>query len=648
MYNDMIGTFGSPDDRYIVELEKRSTDFKNPYSTDYDTVRFGNPTGTVKFEEVTSDRNILLTHFNNHGYGSWPHTKITERFKKHIALFRASLDFWEVFSKEQIMDKSEIYFRCLSEGHKFTEWVKKCRSTCFRAKTSETDTDIEEEYYSSRYDGYNSMIHERYLIHWDDTKDIDDVKYAFIPPQEDRTQEFEKLLDNFWDDFRLDEVDFSDDFDMIGALKNTKMYDPHTKNTSLMRDFWNSDIDIRSPYFAKRTVVPTYPGSTRDTGVGDPSTILKVKQLNFLARKISERVPYSANADEKTANGRLKRVLRRDMFLHLDFKKFGLTFPRNLMNAMIRKIGASGHIDVSHLLINEFYVEIEGVTYRTHRGTMLGWLDSINSLCVCVILHSLKKDLNFDFITFNDDVEISKRGREYSSTLELLRASVLTVIDFFDIPISINKTFGSRCSVFLERYAYYDIYNIDMYKEQLTVKAYAQSCVSKEPWKAKLYFAAANQWTKSTYATDRCIDTCPVEFRKEENSLPLWSGGWFITRKNKLDYKLVDSDNLGIRLGYELDKFKQPRYTVPPKKVASNDVIYRTVNERAYKSEPPDCYLHNNSIEVEPIHEINHEIDYIRHSIETKSAIYDGKDVNFPIEVLRIVTATIEGTCPIT
>jgi len=126
---------------------------------------------------------------------------------------------------------------------------------------------------------------------------------------------------------------------------------------------------------------------------------------------------------------------------------------------------------------------------------------------------STKEELGFDFVTFNDDVEISKRCQSApKETLELLRMATIAELDSFDIAISIDKTYGSRASVFLERYAYYSRnYGLDMYKEQLTVASYAKSLVTTEIWQAKFFYSAAELWTKSKYATDRCIDTCPME-----------------------------------------------------------------------------------------------------------------------------------------
>jgi hypothetical protein len=596
------------------------------------------PTGVVNFDSVAEQRQMLICHYFKHGYGTWPYSKLKPAFRKHVAKFRASLDLWEQFSKDKVFSKDEIYVRCLREGHDFTEFIKKSRATCLRGKTSETMTDIEEEYYFDEYSGYNSIIDERYLIHWDDSKAVDDVKYAFLPITKERDKDFDRMLEDFWEDFHLDDIDWPEEFDMIGAMKNTKMYDPVNRKTHLMREFWDSNIDVRDPYYAKRAIVHTTPGKTRDTGVGDPSTILKVKQLNQFARVISERIPYSANAPGPVCNSRLKRVLKKNMFLHLDFKKFGLTFPRNLLNRLLLKIERSSNMDLSHLYINDFYIEIDGEAYSTERGTVLGWLDSINAICVSVILHSLSKrdELSFDFIGFNDDFELSKRGVEVPETLELLRLAVIAELDSFDIAISLNKTYGSRASVFLERYAYYTRwYGLDMYKEQLTVDAYAKSLVTEFPWQAKLFFAAAEQWTKSQYAKDRCIDTCPIEFRKDEIHLPLWAGGWYIFRSNGMDDAFKYCDRLGIRLGIELNKFDMPKYATKREIPASNANISLKVRGKAYASNSSQLGALKFDMH-ETLSSINDELELLLMSAETRTSIYAGRNKDFAASVLRV------------
>lgn len=622
MYTDFLGSLGEvPPNNRVEDTLK----YVRPCNqkTDYQEVRFGVPSGTLKFEKHKSECLRLANWSLDHGYGEINIANVNHALRPHLAKFVACLDLWVNTVESRCISEDEIFFRCLTEGPAFADWLKKCRATCFRGKTSETITEVDEEYFIDAYTGYDSILHERYLIHWDDSESIDDVKYAFIPIRNDRSKEFRVLLDEMWSDLRISScVKYPERFDMLGALKNTKMYDPHSRKTAMMREFWNDDINPEDAWFAKRAVVCTTPASTRDTGIGCPSTILKVKQLNALARAVSDVIPYSANTDGPTCNSRLRRVLRRNAFIHLDFKKFGLTFPRYIMNCIIEKISEDSGLDLDHLLIHNFCVEISGETYRTTRGTMLGWLDAINCIGVCAILHKVTKEVPFDFITFNDDVEISIKTRDAPNMLGLLRGLVISEMDHFDIITSVSKTFGSKGSVFLERYAYCAQYGISMYKDQLTIESFSKSLVTPEAWRAKMLFAAGWLWSKHTYAVDRCIDTCAIEFHKDEITSPLWAGGWFIFVDKDLDMSLPNSSELMIHLGIELSKYRAPMYSRPTEKVSSNDKISNTVNKNCYlaSGEAAGRSLFNNENLLE---ELEDDLKVIYRSCETLAGLCD-------------------------
>lgn len=628
--------------------EVRNIDFGKPpiESTNYEFVRYGEPDGTISFKEVKEDRDRLIRAYNNSGWSNPPKCNNSE-FQKHVSYFRTCLDFWEEFSRDRVFSKEEIYIRCLREGPSFAEYIKKCRATCLRVYSSETETDYDEEYFHESYSGYNSIIHERYLIHFKTPEEeVDDVKYSFIAVSEkDHDEEFAEMVDKLFTDFKISDCRFDEKIDMIESIKNSKMVNPINGKTSLIRDLWDEDIPIKSPYYAKRCVVNVEPGNIRDTGIGDPATLLKVKILNRLARVISERIPFCANTTAKEANSRLLRVLKRQMFLHLDFKKFGLTFPRRLMNILIKKIGQYSGIDTSDLIIDKFCIEIDKVTYATSRGTVLGWLDCINCLCVTAILYNLstERELNFDFVTFNDDVEISFRVvRDPKNHAELLRAAVIAKLSYFDILISLDKTYASFASVFLERYAYFDDeYGLDMYKEQLTVKAYAQSCVTKFPWRAKMLFAAAEQWTKSKYATNRCIDTCPIEFRPEEQGTHLFCGGWYIRIQNGLD-TCLNEDDLDVMMGVHLTRWKPPNYSPYPENNPGQDEMVEATNKKSYHAQSSEKGIDLFKM-TDTLSDINREDGMLLGFSRVIAANYFGREIDFPSKALSVIEEINEG-----
>jgi hypothetical protein len=454
------------------------------------------------------------------------------------------------------------------------------------------------------------------------------VKYCFMPTT-DEVHDFENIFDSFLKSIPVSSRDFDAAIDILGSLKNTQMYDPTQKKSNLMREFWTQDIDLDEPYYAKRTVVLTFPGSTRDTGVGTPSTIAKVKAINKLCRTILQACTHSANAPSAIANERLIRVLGRTMFLHLDFKKYGLTFPRALMNVALRKIGEHYDFDMSELIINSFFLEIDGTVYETARGTCLGWLDCLNELCVHAILHSIKTKygVKFDHIGFNDDFEISFfAGRDKRTKAEMMRDIVLSQFAHFDIPISLSKSYVSEASVFLERYSHFDVYKLNMYKEQLTVKAFAMSLVTTYPWKAKMYFSSAWQWTKNDYAADRCLKTCPREFGDRELVSSLICGGWFTPVESGLDRSFEYEDDLTLRLACELRKMTRPKISTKPSGNHSVSKIRETVYKKVLYSKSPTEGKENYSME-ETTEDLNLEVSDMVLQYQFRAHQYEGSDL---------------------
>jgi len=179
-----------------------------------------------------------------------------------------------------------------------------------------------------------------------------------------------------------------------------------------------------------------------------------------------------------------------------------------------------------------------------------------------------------------------------------------------------------------------------MYKEQLTVKSYAQGLVTLFPWQAKFFHASANQWTKSEYATDRSIKTCPVEFRPEECSMSVWSGGWFIHRDGKLDLSIVECDHLGYLTGLEISKIPKEKYSTRREQVSSLEDMVRAVDRKVYSSS-------SSSLgrivlgEASSISEINKDIEILRDSFDSLVAMFHGRDDVFALRVSSVVSRSL-------
>jgi len=628
-------------DAELDALEKAPKQ-KLPDEFGYEFVRFGESSSTaLKHDKHTEDITVLLEYYDKFGYSDRLPRLSNYEFLRHVVKFRAMLDCWEQIPITKVFSKDEIYVRCLKEGPSYVEFIKKARSTTLRGLTSETYCEIEEEYFfPDNYKGYDSIIHERNLIHWDDREDVDDVKYAFMEPPPSRP-EFQRVFEDFLETVKVGISDFDLDIDQLSELKNTKMYDPTTGKSSLMREFFCEDVDVTQPYMAKRCIVLTEPASTRDTGVGDPSTVAKVKLVNKLCRTILERCRHSASAPGPEAQGRLKRVLQRNCYLHLDFKKYGLAFVRELMNMALSIIGHKYAIDVSNLLITNFYIDIDGEVYETSRGSMLGWMDCLNELCVHAILQDLcSKGLEIDWVSFNDDVEISFWNPEdsYREKAEMVRDLVISEFDSYGILISISKTYASRASIFLEKYFRFDEkYSLDMEKRQLAVRPYARSLVTKYPWKAKIWFAAAHAVWHSEDIASRCILTSKIEFCEMERSAPLYVGGWYPSTTT-LDESLLDQDQKLINLAVELNKLKMPDISSKPNVVGTSEKIYSAkvskIGSSRFSSEGREKFDMKDTV-----FDVNFEASGALDLVDIRCREYTGRDERFVSTYRSIVSS---------
>jgi len=615
----------------------------------YEFVRYGEADQAAHFDKLRKDRERLLSHFEINGWAP-PPTDIDKEFLKHVKKFRATLDCYEQLVDEPIFSKGELYYRCLRDGPAFTEFIKKSRQQTLQALVSETEIDLDEMYVHEGYKGYDSILHEKFLIHWDDREDIDDVKYAFIPTRDDwDEEEIATKVSKLFDRCEITSDDFAEDFDMLRGMKNSMMHDPFTKKSKLMREFWSDDIDLSSPYYAKRTVVLVPGSSTRDTGVGDASTVLKVKIINELARKVHEKCLFSANAPSHIVQSRLKRVLKRNCFIHLDFKKYGLCIPRRITNIVIRELCKRAGIDCSNLIIDDFHLEIDGDVYKTSRGTCLGWFDAVNQLAISAILSSINEeyDLEFDHIGFNDDYEISFWSKgEAKLRMEALRNIILYELNIFDIALSVSKTYGSFGSIFLEKYVNFeDRYGLKMGKTQLCLSGYATSLVTTYKWRAKTSFAEAYMYVKLQYARDRCIDTLEPEFDHDEIYMPLFSGGWYLTPPEEMDDAIRQSDNTHLILGYFLSQWKFPKSTTKPERATTGEKLFHKINDKCGNSYRPELarVILGEAPEIE---DINFEADMALVQVEYLCEASTNPDSRWSQRFIRYATERFSGKQP--
>jgi len=538
----------------------------------YNRARAGIPTGTVSFSENISCIDRLKACFIKGGYNKKIPTDINPELYQHVLYFRANLDAYDELIQNKVFSRDEIYFRCLDEGPSFSKFIKKSRAFSLQAKVCIGDCTADDRYIHQEYSGYDSILHERYLIYWDDTEDVLDYYYSMLETKDgvDYTN-----LDTGWK--RL--VAHYDLFgreqkynDFIDKIANKKSYTFDNCKTVELKNTWQV-CEPNEPYFACRKVVPVEPGQTRDTGVPDVYSLNRLKVLHKWVKEICDRLPYSGNTNFQKLNIRLQRLREKSVFIHIDFKKFGLLFPRGPLNRILE---LSNRED---LKLNEMYLRVDDDIIKTNRGGILGWFDSAVSLSTISILYSLAEREgwgDFDMLQFNDDIEIGF-DIENEAEIQLRQWKICRELESFDYVLSWKKIYSSTLSVFLEDYVEKDYTDLDYAKIQLAVKPFAKALCCKTRAEAKTNFAHGANFGYTTRLKDEIMSSFPPLY-PEEYGESVEIGGWMPKGFGRLNTALENASEQDIKFFLAIKKYREPHLAKETKLVCADTILKRRVH----------------------------------------------------------------------
>jgi len=550
------------------------------YDTHYESVRGKKINKCLKREEHYKDTENAINTFLEKGYRAVPHC-ISHTFSCALASFRTHLDIYDEIIKHKVFSKDEIYFRSLREGPAFTKDIKKRRMVNLQAIIALDDVELDEDYIDEEYMGYDSIIHERYLFPWSEEDTTEDYQYSLL--EEGEYRDSMEVLEDYLSDLDVQSIETHlSPFDQYKGSKSTD--NENFKKKIYLRDAWTDEQ--AGPYMAVRRVITTQPGTTRDTGVPDPYTLSKVRQINQIARWIHERKPHSANVPLYMMDKRIERIAKMDAYIHIDFKKFGLTFIRSHLNNLLRLCGRED------LVMDTFVLNTDDGPIETKRGGVLGWFDPAISIVVSAIITNKLKQfrVNATHISFNDDVEVGISGKRAADLAVLLKPVLVQELESFGFLMSHRKTFVSREMIFLEQYYKFEDRDddLDMRKLQLTVNSFARSLLDEIPWRAKIFYAEGAQYVKNKYVRDRCQDTIAPEFCNDEKNWDIRFGGWeTLHNEDALDR----CPNIYAQYNWFLaqDRYKNPKLTDSSSSV-DLEKVYLSKLRRFYdrRSKEPD------------------------------------------------------------
>jgi len=565
-YSEYLGNFVTDPKNFIEDPEWYPDIDIGPQHTGDGRERLGIPEGTIDYQRNIKDIHKIIMRFLKKGYIGGVPKNINPELRQHVMYFRANLDAYDQLIMHKVFSRDELYFRCLNEGPDFLSFIKKSRQYSLQNKIGIGNSNIPDEYVHEEYSGYDSILHERYLIYWDDT-DITDYYYSLLPEPEIDTTDMVTYFHHLANKYGIFDREHKP-VSFINKIANKRTYTQEKNKTTELKNAW-ALTESDQVFMAVRKVVPVEPGSTRDTGVPDVYSLNKLKVLHELTRDVLEKLPYSANCSFKLMNKRLARLRRKSVFTHLDFKKFGLLFPRQVPNKILDLL------DAADLKITDLYLETEDGHIKTKRGGILGWFDALVSIGTISILYGLASRMgwtDFDMLQFNDDIEV---GFDDISESEIQRRqeAMCTELERFGFFMSWKKIYSSRTSVFLEDYEPRDT-DLDLTKIQLAVKPFAKALCTTIRSEAKMNFAHGANFGYTTWLKEEIMRGFEPLY-PEEYSAPLELGGWKGLGFGGLNTALEDASIGELRYFMAMKKYKEPHLAKKTEWLNLDDIFRR-------------------------------------------------------------------------
>jgi len=470
-----------------------------------------------------------------------------------------------------------VFKHTIEDGPSYAEYVKKIRSAAHIISVSsyvfEEIKDHVKELLELKKEwptikegiayGYDDFLHEQYLIHW--KEDCDDFCWAFKPTSVDIDYEnmFSRTLNEMLDEHPVNLIE-PDSNEIATWFTDSSSFDEKSKRNVTHRTLTrNLILEGKKPFEStmnfrfSRTKIQVSPANTRDSWESTPNTLYTIKRISHKIRQIVREMPNSTMGLSSEESIRRRRVLsKRQIFLMLDLKKCGLTFPHRLLKLTADCI-RSRYPNDSDIPYIEGYLNSrvydKGDWYTPRRGTGLGNANEITTLVLCVIGRIFEKmDPTLrSSLFFNDDgVFCVESGKpiEILQMLDLLYTKLGFIINY-------KKFIISHSNVFCEDYYRTEEYNLDYSKRQLLIVPIAGVFFQSTPAKAKSFCSSMhNNLLGTGYSLNSLLplleDLYP-EFFGIDRFLPYHFGGW----RDLSNTSFSDS----VRFVIEMRSFLGPR-----------------------------------------------------------------------------------------
>jgi len=275
-----------------------------------------------------------------------------------------------------------------------------------------TVMDFEDEYIFEDYNHVDSLPSTEDIIFW--TESSEDIEWMFteVNPHPGSKKAFKYHFKRYLEYIKVsrDEIVEALTIPLESTLGNSKMFIPGEDKTVFNKTILPKYKDIEEGYYGKRTVIQVGPGNCRDVVIPDGDTKFKVKMIDRIFTLIARQDSWTLSPPGIDKIGRIKKVLRCNLFIHLDLKKEGLTFPRYLIVAAAEVLEEMYDINLDYVKdFEDLFIEIDKITYETKRGRSLGWGNQACSVIVSCLIQSFLWSLNeksekYFGVVYTDDI----------------------------------------------------------------------------------------------------------------------------------------------------------------------------------------------------------------------------------------------------
>jgi hypothetical protein len=572
------------------------------------------PNQSIDFGKYSLEANKYASRLISSGWGA-PLPK--ESFlRRHIAFSKTKLDIWEDHTQGcKVINKEEVLYRSLIDGPDFAKYIKKARQYNHIKQFSVIEMDFDDMYIFEDWDHADSLPACDDLIFWTESSEDYEWMFTELDIQKSSIDAFKYHFKRHIEYMKVpkEKIISSLTVNLEDCKKNSKMFVPGSDRTEYNKYLIDDDKEtVEEGYYGKRTLIQVGPANARDVVIPDLDTKLKVRQLDqlFECFSIPDKWCLCGKGINKAA--RIKSLLRCNLFIHLDLKKEGLTFPRYLIKAAAEVIEDYYNVRLDNIKdFEDLFVEIDGTTYKTRRGRSLGWGNQMCSVILSCLIQAFLWKLNeasekYFGVVYTDDIIIGTftTDERYQSlhSVEII-ALLNDFLGKYGFIVSYKKCYASKCATILGQTYSKETENLfrdkwgrvrelqphpKTYSESDKWRMFAKAKHARNHAEAKDYVNAAliaftiNTQDAYEYAMSIAEDWGQeFEDGPDEWSIPYRGGGWYTPIDENLDASYDNEEHLGLIASFR--EMEPIIISIPREdKIKPNLIRRRKRIERAY------------------------------------------------------------------